>query len=207
MPAPSTPGRRRISSSTREAYDAHGRVVGVLGDERRHAAGQDCRWTEAGVHAEQLPETRQQQPGAHEQDEGQRDLRHRQAAPHVARRRLAVPVRPLSRSTRLRLTPLRCSAGTTPITRPSSTARPPDEGNDGAVEPHFVTTREIGERESREAVDGPVPDEQPERRAHEGQHQRLGDQLTNDPAAARRQGPCASPAPSCGRWPARAPGS
>ena len=57
----------------------------ILRLRRAEGSGHDPFRSEAGIHVEQLTETRQQKPGTKEQGKGKADLRHHQALPHSAR--------------------------------------------------------------------------------------------------------------------------
>ena len=60
-------------------------VIRIARVERAHASGQHALRDEPGIDAKQPLEAREQQPGAHQQHERQRNLRHHEPAPDESR--------------------------------------------------------------------------------------------------------------------------
>ena len=166
-----------------------GRILPVFLALQRHAKRQRLFGLEAGIDARQLDEAPDEQPGADEQHDGERHLRHDERRPHAlaAAAGAAAGGRRATRSGRR--VPVNCSAGRTPkarlvasaIAKVNETTAPftPTSSRRGMSAGCAATSARVRE----------VRDREPGRGAGRTEDDRFGEELAQqaDPAGAERR--------------------
>ena len=160
-----------------------------------------------GLHAEDALEAGEQQPGADEQHEGERDLRRHEHAPRDARAAAGGARAPFFAEA-LAQVHLPQAQNRDEADEDGEREREAErEGDHGRVDRDLRALRRRLEAERRRALErrrsrAPRPSAPP---ASDEQHG-FGQELAARCGRARRRARGASPAPSCARWSARASG-
>ena len=180
-PAARTPGIARIALESLVEEPHHLRVLLVAGGRKVDAGGQDAFAREARIDAAERPEAPQHQPGADEQDDGERDLRNDEDLPEPPRPRSRAA---LARALLERLLDVGARAGEGRGQAADRGRQDRDqcrEAEDGRAQAHAPEGREVRRREGDEELHAPAREEQAEGAAEKRQKQVLRHELPQDP--------------------------
>ena len=180
--------RQRADTLERAAHiRSQRRIIRIPGRQRAHAPGHHVLRLEARIDAEELPEAREQQSRADEQDEGQRHLRDNEPAAHEARRTAGGPGAAVLPQDDAQVAAGQLQGGHRADHQAERQRKAHRERDDPAVHPDLVSARHVGQSRRGQRVEAPEARREAEDSPGDRQQHRLGDELPDDARARRAE--------------------